>query len=75
MCSKKRTNRCSRVVAAVPPVLSWSYYLAMPYTGALGLLGLGTTAWFLSTAGLMLGIELVQLWFLPGRDASPGPGP
>ena len=50
--------RLARVVAAVPPILSWSYYVAMPYTGAVGLLGLGTTAWFLGASGLILGIEV-----------------
>jgi hypothetical protein len=46
----------ARVVAAIPPILSWSHYVAMPYTGELGLLGLGTTAWFLAASGLILGI-------------------
>jgi hypothetical protein len=46
-----------RAVAVIPAVVSWSYYLAMPYTGGLGLLGLGTTAWFLGVCGLILGHE------------------
>jgi len=50
--------RLARLVAAIPPILSWSYYLAMPYTGAVGLLGLGTTAWFLGVSGLILWIEV-----------------
>jgi len=49
----------AKVVAVIPPVLSWSYYLAMPYTGGLGLLGLGTTVWFLSVCTLILGNEVV----------------
>jgi hypothetical protein len=48
------------VVALIPPVLSWTYYVAMPYTGGIGILGLGTTIWFLTVCGLMLGNELVD---------------
>jgi hypothetical protein len=44
----------AKVVAVIPPVLAWSYYLAMPYTGGVGLLGLGTTLWFLCVCGLIL---------------------
>jgi hypothetical protein len=47
----------ARIATVIPPILSWSYYLAMPYTGALGLLGLGTAAWFLAACGVILGIE------------------
>src|SRR5262249_9486345 len=47
----------ARIAAVIPPIVSWSYYLAMPYTGALGLLGLGTAAWFLAACGVILGIE------------------
>jgi hypothetical protein len=45
------------VVAAVPPVLSWSHYVAMPYVGGLGVLGLGTMVWFLGVCGLIIGQE------------------
>ena len=48
----------ARVVAVIPPVLSWSHYLAMPYIGGIGLLGLGTTVWFLGVCGLILGNEV-----------------
>jgi hypothetical protein len=48
----------AKVVALIPPVLSWSHYLAMPYTGEFGVLGLGTTAWFLGVCGLILGCEV-----------------
>jgi hypothetical protein len=55
-----RTGRSIKVgvVAVIPPVFSWSYYVAMPYTGGLGLLGLGTTAWFLGVCGLIVGHEV-----------------
>jgi hypothetical protein len=36
------------VTAVNPAVLSWAHYLAKPWTGTLGLLGLGTTAWCLA---------------------------
>jgi hypothetical protein len=47
----------ARIVAVVPPVLAWSHYVAMPYTGELGLLGLGTTVWFLGVCILVVGNE------------------
>jgi hypothetical protein len=49
--------RLARSVAVLPVILSWSFYVAMPYTGPLGLLGLGTAAWFLVACGLILGVE------------------
>ena len=45
--------RAARLAAGVPVVLSWLYYLAMPYTGGLGILGLGTAAWFLAACGVI----------------------
>src|SRR5262249_43436315 len=33
--------RLAQVASVVPPILCWSYYVAMDYTGALGILGLG----------------------------------
>ena len=56
------------IVAVVPPVLCWSYYVAMPYTGGLGLLGLGTTAWFLGVCGWIVGHEVAV-----SRAATKGP--
>ena len=50
--------RLARVVAAIAPILLWSHYLAMPYTGELGLLGLGTAAWFLLACVCILAIEV-----------------
>ena len=48
----------ARIAAGVPVVLSWSYYVAMPYVGGLGVLGLGTAAWFLGVCGLVLCAEV-----------------
>jgi hypothetical protein len=48
----------ARVAAVIPAVLSWSYYVAQPYTGGLGLLGLGTTVWFLGSSASILGVEV-----------------
>jgi hypothetical protein len=45
------------VVPAVPPLLSWCYYLTMKTTGPLGLLGLGTAAWFVLVCGLVLVLD------------------
>jgi hypothetical protein len=49
----------AKIVAVIPPVLCWSHYLAMPYIGELGLLGLGTTVWFLGVCMLIVGNEAV----------------
>jgi hypothetical protein len=46
--------RAARGAAVIPVMLSWSYYVAMPYVGGVGILGIGTAAWFLFACGLML---------------------
>ncbi len=56
--SRRGMPRLARLVAALPPILSWAYYVGMPYTGELGLLGLGTALWFLVACGLILGMEV-----------------
>jgi hypothetical protein len=50
--------RQARIVAVIPPVLSWCHYVAMPYISELGLLGLGTTVWFLGVCILIVGNEV-----------------
>jgi hypothetical protein len=40
--------------AATLPVLTCSHYALKPWCGPIGLLGLGTTLWFLSTSSLLL---------------------
>jgi hypothetical protein len=47
----------ARIAAVVPVVLSWAYYLAMPYVGGVGILGLGTGCWFLMACGLVYWAE------------------
>ena len=42
----------SRVMAASPVVLIWGHYLAKRSVGPVGMLGLGTTAWFLAACVL-----------------------
>jgi hypothetical protein len=49
-------------LAVVPVLLVWSHYLAKGWVGPVGLLGLGTDAWFL-TAGVALAAERL----LPAR--------
>ena len=49
--------KAARVAALVPAVLSWMYYVAMPYTGGLGVLGLGTAAWFLGVCVVVLSVQ------------------
>ncbi len=41
--------RSSALVAWVPVTLVWLHYCLLPNSGRIGLLGLGTTAWFLAT--------------------------
>jgi Glycosyltransferase family 87 len=60
----------ARIVAVAPPVLAWSHYLAMPYLGELGLLGLGTTVWFLGVCVLIVGNEVAVA---SGRRVRPCP--
>jgi Glycosyltransferase family 87 len=52
--SKRGMHSAARISAVVPVLLSWSYYLAMPQFGGLGLLGLGTAGWFLAVCALMV---------------------
>jgi hypothetical protein len=59
----------ARASAAAPAVLVWSHYLAKPWVGPLGLLGLGTTAWILAvTVALLAG-----RWHDPGRSSPSAP--
>lgn len=56
----------ARVLPLAAVVLVWSHYLAMPRVGPVGLLGLGTAAWFLAACALaVLGCR----W---NPDAKPG---
>ena len=40
-------------MAAIPPALSVLHYVLLPYTGRVGLLGLGTAAWLMAALVLM----------------------
>jgi hypothetical protein len=57
--SRRGMPRAARISAVVPAVLAWSYYLAMPQVGGLGLLGLGTAGWFLGMSGVIVWAELL----------------
>src|SRR4029077_5743971 len=52
--SRRGKLRAARVAAVIPVVLSWAYYVAMPYVGGVGILGLGTAGWFLMVCGLVV---------------------
>jgi hypothetical protein len=43
----------ARISAALPAALVLTHYLAKPLVGPIGLLGLGTSAWFLAVAAVM----------------------
>jgi hypothetical protein len=59
--TRRRLPRTALAFAFVPAALSWAHYLAMPLIGPLGLLGLGTTAWFLAACGLIVGVEILRV--------------
>lgn len=46
----------ARLMAVVPPLLSWSHGLAKGLVGPVGLLALGTAAWFLAACASLLAI-------------------
>ena len=47
----------SRVMAIMPVVLVWSHYLAKRSAGSIGLLGLGTSAWFLAICAVVVWVR------------------
>jgi hypothetical protein len=47
--------------------LIWSHYLALRQVGSLGVLGLGTTAWFLAASILLIVVHA------PSRAVAPVP--
>jgi hypothetical protein len=51
-------RRAARAVATVPMGLIWVHYLAKPWFGQFGLLGLGTLAWFLAVVPLLILISV-----------------
>jgi hypothetical protein len=59
--------RTARLLAACPAALTWAHYAAPRVTGAFGLLGLGTTAWFLAVCGL-------AVWTRPRTEGPAAPG-
>src|SRR5271166_498386 len=59
--------RAARVVTAVPLGLIWAHYLAKPWLGQFGLLGLGTLTWFLAVVSLLIPIGLYTPPYLHGR--------
>jgi hypothetical protein len=42
-------------MATVPLLLIFGHYLLLEYTGRIGLLGLGTAAWYFGSSGLLVG--------------------
>jgi hypothetical protein len=45
--------RTACLLAVIPAILVWLHYLLLPGSGRIGLLGLGTAAWFLATCVLV----------------------
>jgi hypothetical protein len=41
------------ILAVIPAALVWVHYLLLPTAGRIGLLGLGTTAWFIATCAIL----------------------
>jgi hypothetical protein len=51
--AEKRRSLAALPLVAVPVLLAWTHYLFLKYVGWAGLLGFGTTAWFLATCTLI----------------------
>jgi hypothetical protein len=47
----------AKAFGALPALLAWIHYPLMEIVGPLGLLGLGTTAWFIAVCGTILWVE------------------
>jgi Glycosyltransferase family 87 len=62
--------RASEFVAWIPVVLVWLHYLLLPNGGRIGLLGLGTTAWFLATCVLLQRRPAARTEPIPVRPAT-----
>jgi Glycosyltransferase family 87 len=62
--------RSSEFVAWIPVVLVWLHYCLLPNSGRIGLLGLGTTVWFLATCVLLQRRPAVQTEPIPVRPAT-----
>jgi hypothetical protein len=52
--------RAALVLATAPLILTLAYYMSMDRVGALGLLGLGLTAWFVLVCVLLLVLECMN---------------
>ena len=50
----------SRVMAITPVLLVWAHYLAKRSVGPIGLLGLGTAAWFVAICAMMVRVRLLE---------------
>ncbi len=48
----------AKAIAVIPALLSWAHYVRLRCLGPIGLLGLGTTAWFLAVCGSIALIEV-----------------
>lgn len=46
-------TRLALPLAAMPAVLVWAHFVFKPWAGPVGLLGLGTAAWFFASAGVI----------------------
>ena len=61
----------ARVLASSLPGLIWIHYVLMSWCGAIGLLGLGTTIWFLVSCSLALAFLSRSIDFRTGVNSSP----
>jgi Glycosyltransferase family 87 len=52
--------RWAKLLAWLPVPLVWSQYIFLPTSGRMGLLGLGTTAWFLASCILLEGLTAAK---------------
>jgi hypothetical protein len=61
-------RRAALTLAATPAILTLLHYLALPTMGRLGVLGIGTTSWFLATISCMMATHVKPS--LPDRPIS-----
>jgi hypothetical protein len=50
--ARRGQPEAAAVIASVPALLVWAHYLARPWVGTIGLLGLGTAVWFVAVLAL-----------------------
>jgi hypothetical protein len=67
--ARRGMTRLSSIATIIPALACWAHYVAMPYAGAIGLLGLVTAAWYLAILGAIVMVELTGALGIGRRPA------